>query len=87
VGWELVIYERKHGKPRTPCTVVLKRCAPSRGLDDDNLTGSLKAVRDAVAEWLGVDDRDRATVRYQYEDQRTKGWAVVISFHERPEAA
>lgn len=27
-------------------------------LDDDNTTGALKHVRDAVARWLGVDDRD-----------------------------
>jgi hypothetical protein len=30
----------------------------SRGLDDDNLRSALKAVRDGVADALGVDDRD-----------------------------
>lgn len=29
----------------------------SRGLDDDNLRGALKAVRDEVAKALGVDDK------------------------------
>lgn len=27
-----------------------------RRLDDDNLRGALKAVRDGVAEWAGIDD-------------------------------
>jgi hypothetical protein len=27
-----------------------------RKMDSDNLVGSLKHVRDAVAEWIGVDD-------------------------------
>lgn len=41
----------------------------TRLLDDDNLVGGCKASRDAVAAWLGVDDRDpRVTWGY---DQRT----------------
>lgn len=66
-------------KPALPCTVLLTRVAPSNGLDDDNLAGSLKSVRDEVARWLGVDDRDRNTVRYRYS-QRRGPWAVTIEF-------
>lgn len=66
-------------KPALPCAVTLTRLAPSNGLDDDNLTGALKGVRDAVAAWLGVDDRDRATVRYAYEQQRAP-WGVRIEW-------
>ena len=41
----------------------------TRLLDDDNLVGGCKASRDAVAAWLGIDDRDpRVTWGY---DQRT----------------
>lgn len=40
-----------------PCRVVITRLAP-RTLDDDNLASACKAVRDGVAEWLGIDDRD-----------------------------
>lgn len=36
--------------------ITLTRIAP-RALDDDNLRGALKACRDGVADWLGVDDR------------------------------
>lgn len=76
VGWEL---KRLTERPPLPCVVTLTRLAPSSGLDDDNLVGSLKSVRDAVADWLGVDDKDRATVRYQYEQQRGP-WAVGVDF-------
>lgn len=75
IAWELA----KLAKPAIPCTVLLTRYAPSNGLDDDNLTGALKSVRDAVATWLGVDDRERTTVRYRYAQTRG-AWAVGIEF-------
>ncbi len=66
-------------KPAIPVVVTLTRSAPSNGLDDDNLAGALKGVRDAVAEWLGVDDRDRTRVRYAYEQVRGP-WGVFIGW-------
>jgi len=68
-------------KPKLPCSVLLIRQAPSNGLDDDGLAGSLKGVRDEIARWLGVDDRDRMTVRYRYA-QRRGPWAVLVEFGE-----
>lgn len=68
-------------KPKTPCTVRLTRVTPRGTADDDNLAGALKAVRDTVAEWIGVDDKDSATVRYVYA-QRRGPWAVEIEFGE-----
>ncbi len=68
-----------HTKPVLPCSVLLTRVAPSNGLDDDNLCGALKGVRDEIARWVGVDDRDRATVRYLYT-QRRGPWGVEIAF-------
>ena len=65
-------------KPALPCVIRLTRVAPSNGLDDDNLVGALKAVRDAVADWIGVDDKKREVVRYEYRQERGK-WAVLIS--------
>ena len=76
VAWQLAMLREK---PPVPCVVTLTRFAPSNGLDDDNLAGSLKGVRDAVAEWLGVDDKRRDIVRYQYEQMRAS-WAVGIEF-------
>ena len=73
-------------KPVPPCTVRLTRCAPSAGVDDDNLSGALKGVRDQVAEWLGVDDRDTSRVRYVYAQCRAP-WGVRIEFGEYSQPA
>lgn len=48
--------------------VTLTRIAPAE-LDDDNLRPALKAVRDEVATWIGVDDRHGA-VAWSYEQER-----------------
>jgi hypothetical protein len=66
--------------PAPPLVVTLTRVGPSNGLDDDNLAGALKGVRDEVAKWLGVDDRDRARVRYAYEQERGREWAVRVEW-------
>jgi hypothetical protein len=60
-----------------PLVVTLTRVAPSNGLDGDNLQGSLKACRDGVADWLGVDDRD-PRVTWLYEQRRGKEWSVEV---------
>jgi hypothetical protein len=66
-------------RPALPLRVTLTRVAPSNGLDDDNLASALKSVRDQIAAWLGVDDKRRDIVRYEYE-QRRGPWAVEISW-------
>jgi len=75
VGWMLTTAQR----PPIPCTVLLTRSAQSNGLDDDNLRAALKGVRDEVAQWLGVDDRDASRVRYLYAQVRGT-WGVHIAF-------
>lgn len=62
--------------PTEAATVYLTRNAP-RALDDDNLRGALKAVRDEVAKALGVDDRD-ARVAYEYRQAKAKAPSVRI---------
>ena len=74
-------HRRPKQRPALPCTVVLTRSAPSNGLDSDDLQGSLKGVRDQVAHWLGVDDRDSVQVHYTYAQVRGP-WAVHIQFDE-----
>lgn len=64
-------------RPSLPVLVRLVRCAP-KDLDDDNLARSAKAVRDSVAEWLGVDDRD-AQVSWVYAQRRTRTYGVEIA--------
>lgn len=48
---------RTRPKVAVPCDVTIVRVAPAC-LDTDNLQGSAKHVRDEVAAWLGIDDRD-----------------------------
>jgi hypothetical protein len=62
-------------------TVRLTRLGPSRGLDGDNLQGSLKAVRDAVAMWLWVDDGD-PRVTWDYSQERAKSWGVRVELSQ-----
>jgi hypothetical protein len=63
--------------PSLPVTITLTRLGPSNGLDDDNLAGACKGVRDELARWLKVDDRD-PRVTWLYGQQRTKEWAVQV---------
>lgn len=53
-----------------PCTVRLVRLSAGT-LDDDNLRGALKAIRDGVADRLGVPDND-PRVRWEYGQERVK---------------
>lgn len=67
-----------------PCVVRLTRLSPGT-LDDDNLRGALKAVRDGVADRLGVDDRD-PRVTWEYAQERSKGLKGVVRLELRPRA-
>lgn len=68
---------------RRPCVVVMTRSSTGV-LDDDGLASSLKHVRDAVAEWLGVDDGDTGAVRFKCEQGTGKRGVhgVQIEVHE-----
>lgn len=52
-----------------PCAVHITRLGP-RDLDDDNLQGAAKAVRDALAAMMGVDDRAGQGVEWNAVAQR-----------------
>jgi hypothetical protein len=67
-----------HPKPSLPCVVTLTRCAPSNGLDGDNLQGACKSIRDSVADWLGIDDAD-ARVQWKYAQRREKAYSVEVT--------
>jgi len=67
-------------RPALPCTVLMTRIAP-RKLDDDNLRGAFKAVRDQVAAWLGVDDADpRVTWAYAQERGAVREYKARLDF-------
>jgi hypothetical protein len=61
----------------SPLVVTITRSAPSEGLDDDNLVGSAKHVRDQIADELGLpNDRDKR-VTWRVE-QRRGPWGVHV---------
>lgn len=67
-----------------PAVVRITRIGP-RDLDSDNLQGAAKAVRDAVASVLGVDDADPAVTWEPVQQDRGKyGVRIVITRKERP---
>lgn len=65
-----------------PTTVKLTRVAPGK-LDGDNLQGALKAVRDGIADALGIDDGDDS-VTWTYDQQRGRArqYAVIVELFE-----
>ncbi len=54
--------------PPPPYVITLTRIGP-RTLDDDNLAGAFKHVRDGVADWLRIDDGDKR-LSWRYEQRR-----------------
>lgn len=56
---------------RFPVRVDLHR-AGKRLLDDDNLAFAFKAVRDVVAEFVGIDDGNTKLVRWGYSQERVR---------------
>jgi hypothetical protein len=63
----LVLRSELGGPAGTSCRVTITRLSPGT-LDDDALPASAKHVRDGVADWLGVDDRD-PHVEWRYAQQ------------------
>ena len=58
-------------KDQAPAIVTLTRFA-SRSLDDDNLSGSFKSARDAVAGWLGQSDAANSLLTFKYDQVQVR---------------
>lgn len=69
--------------PKPPCIVTITRIGV-RKLDGDNLQRAMKAVRDEVANRLGVDDGGDA-VEWRYDQRKggAKEYAVEIRIEEK----
>lgn len=66
------------GRLGLPVRVRLVRLSAGE-LDDDNLRGALKAVRDGVADALGLrDDRDPRVTAWDYDQERVPRGAFGI---------
>jgi len=74
--WHLYAAFGKRKLP-TPLTIHLKRIGPSLIKDGDNLQSGLKAVRDGVADWLGIDDGNPG-LRWEYLQEKAKTHGVVV---------
>lgn len=59
-----------------PATIRLTRYGKGQ-LDDDNLAGSFKHIRDGIADAFGVDDRDKRYT-WVYRQERSKFYGVRI---------
>jgi hypothetical protein len=70
-SWKL-----RHLRPKERLAVRLTRIAP-RELDDDNLVSAMKAVRDSVAAYFGLDDRS-VRIRFEYAQAKGKPASVRI---------
>jgi hypothetical protein len=54
-----------------PLTVTITRGAPAR-MDSDNAVSAAKFVRDAIASYLGIDDKHDDLVDYVVRQEKTK---------------
>lgn len=70
------------GAPRW--VVLLERVAPRQLDDGDNLSSSLKAVRDGVADALGIDDRSDA-VSWLYTQSKGSPRECAVRIHLFPQ--
>jgi len=83
VSAELWHHALLHPVPRAPYVVqLIRRCPPrSKCRDSDNLRSALKAVRDAVAEHLDIDDNDlrpNSQARWEYAQEESPRHSVLI---------
>jgi len=64
--------------PAGKLTITMTRVSPGT-LDDDNLRGALKGVRDGIATSLGIDDGD-PSLRWEYAQRpgKTGSYAVEV---------
>ena len=63
-----------------PCVITLTR-EGKKLLDDDNLRGAFKAIRDGIADRLGVHDND-PRVKWEYGQVVADSYGVRIQMRE-----
>jgi hypothetical protein len=65
--WPIIVTMTRYGK---------------RVLDDDNLQRSLKAVRDGIADAIGIDDGDTEFYTWQYKQEKGMDYGVRLEFEQ-----
>lgn len=75
-------FKLAEGAPGSLKWIVILTAYRRRLLDDDNHVGSLKPIRDAVAQHLGVDDGS-PRIKFEYHQNKTSGRVgVSVVIHE-----
>ena len=65
-----------------PCVITIERHG-KRLMDDDNLQAACKALRDGIADRLGVDDAD-SRVTWRYKQDIRPEYGVTVKIEARP---
>ena len=76
----MLVRLRMNMQPRLfgyPIIVTLTRLSSS-ALDDDNLQGALKSVRDGIADAFECDDSGRSRLRFVYMQEKCKRGAFGV---------
>lgn len=69
---------------KPPIRVTLARMGPKR-LDSDNYRSALKATRDAIAKWIGIDDGRDDLLEWVYDPQEENlKYGVRIRIESKP---
>ena len=68
-------------QPRRPVLVRMTRVSP-RLLDDDNLQGAFKSMRDGIADAFRVDDSPSGPITWEYGQRRGKVARAEIEIGE-----
>ena len=72
-------------RPKLPITVTITRIAP-RKLDDDNLAGACKSIRDGVADYFQTDDRNpHIAWKYGQKKGGVGEYGVIIEIESKPD--
>lgn len=67
-----------------PCVVVMTRLSVG-ALDDDNLQGAMKSIRDGIADKLGINDNDpRVTWLYAQRKCKRGEFGVEVTIQGKP---
>lgn len=68
--------------------ITLCRVAPSEGLDpDENLPGALKAIKDGVADGLGLSNDRDPRIRWKYDQRRGRKGEYAVEIDIQPRVA
>jgi hypothetical protein len=83
IGTALMSASVPRSVPQGLCAHVHLVRIGKRVLDEDNLAGACKAVQDAVAKWLVVDDGDRERIVFTRSQETSKTYGVRVEIELR----